>query len=283
MGAAVRAVEIFDRAGGGSRTGSSSNSSSSGSGSIGAIVGGLVFLVIVGFIGYLAYRRFKAKSPGQAAALAGGAAALLAAGTALAKKAKADMDKGNNPFQGLASKFPGLSGLGGTGSVESIKAHDPTFDEVSFLASAEKAFFIVQQAWTEQKPELSRQVMADGLWQQHRTQIDDMKAKGKRDQMDDLAINSTRVASAGSSDSKDTITVRFAAHCRDYEVDLKTGKSSRRADHEDREWAENWTFQRSATATPRRFRIRSTISPARWKISRTSAWRPRRTPSTRSM
>lgn len=247
---AIRAVEIIDRAGGSSRTRSSSRSSSSrGSGSIGAIFGGLVFLAFVGVIGYFAYRRFKAKSPAQAAALAGGAAALLAAGTALAKKAKDEMDKGNNPFQGLASKIPGLSGVGGAGGIDAIKAHDPNFDQVAFLASTEKAFFIVQQAWTEQKPELSRQVMADGMWQQHKTQIDDMKAKGKRDQMDDLAITSARVASAGTSESKHTITVRFDAHCRDYEVDLKTGKASRRADKEDREWAENWTFQRSATAT----------------------------------
>ena len=249
--AAIRLGVLFDRAGGSKRTRSSSSGSSSrGSSSIGGIVSGLVFLSIVGVIGYFVFRRFKAKNPAQAASLAGGATALFAAGAALAKKAKDEMDKGNNPLQGLTSKIGGLAGVGGPGGgVDAIKAHDPNFDQVAFLASTEKSFFLVQKAWTEQKPEFSRQVMADGVWQQHKTQIEDLRAKGKRNQLDDLAINSARITSAGSSGSKDTITVRFDAHCRDFDVDLETGKSSRRTDKDDRDWAENWTFQRASTAT----------------------------------
>ncbi|MDB5066799.1 MAG: hypothetical protein JWM18_3233, partial [Chloroflexi bacterium] len=35
-----------------------------------------------------------------------------------------------------------------------ITAHDPAFDETAFLGDAERAFFVVQQAWTELKPDL---------------------------------------------------------------------------------------------------------------------------------
>ena len=207
-----------------------------------------MFLALVGVVGYFVFRRFKAKNPTHAAALTGGAAALFAAGTALAKKAKGEMDKGNNPLQGLLGKVQGAAGTG-AGGVDAIIAHDPKFDQTAFLASTEKSFFLVQKAWIEQKPELSRQVMADGLWQQHKAQIEDIKAKGRRNQLDDLVINSSRIAMAGSTESKDTIAVRFEAHCRDYDVDLQSGKEVRRGDKDAEAWAEVWTFQRSATST----------------------------------
>ena len=50
------------------------------------------------------------------------------------------------------------------------------------------SFFIVQEAWSERKPEMSRQVMADGLWQQHRDQIQGYVDGHKRNMLDYLAV-----------------------------------------------------------------------------------------------
>ena len=52
-----------------------------------------------------------------------------------------------------------------------IAAHDPGFSREVFLEQVQAVFFVVEGAWTQRKPEVSRQVMADGLWQQHRVRV----------------------------------------------------------------------------------------------------------------
>jgi predicted lipid-binding transport protein (Tim44 family) len=139
--------------------------------------------------------------------------------------------------------------LPGPGGLDSIRQHDPAFDENAFLASAERAFFLVQKAWSEQKPELSRQVMADGVWQQHKSQIEAQQAAGTRNQLDGLAVGSAQVISAQSDQSFDTCTVRFLAASADYDVN-QAGKVVR-GDRQVRQWVEDWVFQRSSSATTR--------------------------------
>ena len=70
-----------------------------------------------------------------------------------------------------------------------IKAHDPGFDLEQFTQQVQRSFFIVQEAWSERKPEMSRQVMADGLWQQHRDQIQGYVDGHKRNMLDYLAVS----------------------------------------------------------------------------------------------
>lgn len=121
------------------------------------------------------------------------------------------------------------------------------FDREAFLEQAQRGFFIVEEAWTERKPTLSRRVMAEGLWQQHRVQINGYVAEHKRNVLGDLAVGNMDIVSATSDASYDTITVRVRAACRDYDVN-DAGKVVRR-NKEVGEWAEDWTFQRSSKAT----------------------------------
>ena len=102
--------------------------------------------------------------------------------------------------------------------IDAIRAHDPAFDESAFLADTQRAFFVVQEAWTQLKPETSRRVMADGLWQQHKVQIEQYVAEHKRNVLEDLAVGDVSVASAHSDDTYDTITVRLLAACADYDI-----------------------------------------------------------------
>ena len=141
------------------------------------------------------------------------------------------------------------AGSDATAGVAAIQQHDPAFNEAAFLASAERAFFLVQKAWTEQKPELSRQVMADGVWQQHKSQIEGQEAAGTRNLLDGLAVGSADFLSAGSDQSYDTVTVRFLAASADYDVN-PSGKVVR-GDRQIRQWTEDWIFQRSSSATTR--------------------------------
>lgn len=131
-----------------------------------------------------------------------------------------------------------------------ITAHDPAFDESAFLGEAERAFFVVQQAWTELKPDLSRRVMADGIWQQHKAQIEGYVAQGRRNVLEQLAVGSARIIGAHSDQSYDTLTLRFLAACADYDVDVKSGKVVR-GNRSVEQWTEDWVFQRASSATTR--------------------------------
>jgi predicted lipid-binding transport protein (Tim44 family) len=128
-----------------------------------------------------------------------------------------------------------------------IKAHDPGFDLEQFTQQVQRSFFIVQEAWSERKPEMSRQVMADSLWQQHRDQIQGYIDGHKRNMLDYLAVSNVWPVAASSDSTHDAITVRIMAACADYDVDDKNGRVVR-GDHQVQQWAEDWTFQRSSQA-----------------------------------
>lgn len=129
-----------------------------------------------------------------------------------------------------------------------ITAHDPGFEQEPFLEQVQRTFFIVQEAWSQRKPEMSRQVMADGLWQQHKVQIQGYVDAHKRNVLEDLAVGNLAIIAAHSDANYDTITVRVAAACADYDVDDSSGNVVR-GNKRVEQWAEDWTFQRSSSAT----------------------------------
>jgi predicted lipid-binding transport protein (Tim44 family) len=132
--------------------------------------------------------------------------------------------------------------------IAAIQAHDPDFDQAAFLAEVERCFFVVQQAWCERKPELSRRVMADGIWQQHKVQIDQYTAQHRRNMLDNLSIGNATVVAAHTDQSYDTVTVRILAASADYDVDDQSGKVVR-GSRDVNQWTEDWIFQRSSEAT----------------------------------
>ena len=153
-------------------------------------------------------------------------------------------------FRGDTLPGTDAAALGGSSVGEgmaAIRAHDPAFDDSAFTARVERTFFIVQEAWTELKPELSRQVMADGIWQQHQAQIEQYRAQGRRNVLENLAIASCTVVAAHTDQTYDTITTRIHAACADYDVDER-GRVVR-GNRSVNEWTEDWVFQRSSSAT----------------------------------
>jgi len=135
--------------------------------------------------------------------------------------------------------------------LESIRAHDPDFDDSAFVADVERSFFVVQQAWSERKPELSRRVMADGVWQQHRMQIEQYQQQHRRNMLDNLSIGNATIVAAHTDQSYDTVTVRIHAACADYDVDDSSGKVVR-GNRDVREWTEDWVYQRASDATTKK-------------------------------
>lgn len=155
---------------------------------------------------------------------------------------------GGTPGAGYPSPPPPMQSV--AAGLAAIRAHDPAFDETRFINLAQREFFVVQEAWSECKPELSRRVMADTLWDQHRTQIAGYVERHQRNMLDDLAVASATIIDAGSDGPKDHIMLRFHAASADYDVDTTTGKVVR-GNRDVREWYENWLFERSSSAVTR--------------------------------
>ena len=128
-----------------------------------------------------------------------------------------------------------------------IKAKDPRFDRDVFLAQVQRTFFLVEEAWTQRNSDMSRQVMADGLWQQHRFQIESYRNGGKRNVLDGLTVDSITILAVHTDSNYDTIAVRILAMSSDYDVDDR-GRVVR-GSRDAQQWAEDWTFQRAASAT----------------------------------
>jgi predicted lipid-binding transport protein (Tim44 family) len=148
--------------------------------------------------------------------------------------------------------FPGTSTPGShQDDVESglaaLAAKDPRFEASVFLDQVQRAFFLVEEAWSERNSDLSRQVMADGLWQQHRFQIESYRSGGKRNLLDGLSVLSVTILAVHLDVQYDTITTRILASSADYDVN-DAGKVLR-GSRSPAQWAEDWTFQRAAGAT----------------------------------
>jgi predicted lipid-binding transport protein (Tim44 family) len=125
-----------------------------------------------------------------------------------------------------------------------IKAHDPSFDEDAFLATAERCFFAVEEAWSQQRPELSQPVMSDDAWQRQKAEIDSYRSSGRRGVLDNLTVAKATIVAAGSADGRDEVTVRFRAASANYDVDIASGKVVH-GNHHMAFWEQDWVFQRS--------------------------------------
>ncbi len=129
-----------------------------------------------------------------------------------------------------------------------IGAHDPGFDEDAFLATAERCFFAVEEAWSQQRPELSKPVMTEDAWQRQKADIEGCRRAGTRNVLENLTVAKATILAAESDDAHDVITVRFRAASANYDVDAASGRVTR-GNHEMAFWEQDWVFQRSGQAT----------------------------------
>jgi predicted lipid-binding transport protein (Tim44 family) len=228
-----------------------------GGGAIGFIILVVIVLVVIGIVFALRSRRRGGGGfGGPAEAHATGYSGSGAPGGTAAAPAPMPWSGSEEPAINSVrgDLFPGSDGAAhaGTSPVQEglaeIKAHDPAFNEEVFLESVQRAFFVVQEAWTERKPEMSRQVMADGIWQQHRVQIQQYVNEHKRNVLEDLAVGDLQIIAAHSDQTYDTITTRVLAACADYDVSDDHNKVVR-GNKQVGQWQEDWTWQRSSEAT----------------------------------
>jgi predicted lipid-binding transport protein (Tim44 family) len=149
----------------------------------------------------------------------------------------------SDPTPGSSPDAP--SGRAIDEALAALIERDPTFALDPFLGACTETFMIAQRAWTEREPELTRAVFQDVIWEEHRSQIERFVDEGKRNVIEQLAVDDVQVVAVGREHDLDAITVRFFARCADYDVDV-TGPEPVivRGTTKVEEWAEDWVFQR---------------------------------------
>ncbi|HEV3233779.1 MAG TPA: TIM44-like domain-containing protein [Candidatus Dormibacteraeota bacterium] len=121
---------------------------------------------------------------------------------------------------------------------------DPTFDQEAFLEQTRATFYTVKRAWAELRPEISRHVMAEDLWQTQKAQIEVLRLDGCRSVLDGISVIDAHLGEALTIGTDDRVEVVLDVAGHDYVVRESTGAVVR-GDPEESSWSETWTMQRS--------------------------------------
>ena len=167
-------------------------------------------------------------------------------------------------YRGLSSRKSGGSGTSddarlapGAGvdaaavqsGVAALQARDPNFNPQVFIDRAQTTFFVLQNAWMARNLEPARIYLSDAIYHRWKLQVEQFVALHKRDVLEDLAVNGCAIAKVASDANFDSVTVRFDAIAKDYEVD-DAGKMLS-GDKTIQPFTEFWTFIRSQAARTR--------------------------------
>ena len=74
-----------------------------------------------------------------------------------------------------------------------IQAKDPDFDPETFERRIRGAFTKIQQQWCQQNLDPVMSWLSDGVAERWQVLLDEQKARGERDQIDDLHISAVKL------------------------------------------------------------------------------------------
>ncbi len=127
-------------------------------------------------------------------------------------------------------------------AMDALKQRDPGFSKENFLQKVNRAFILLQDAWSNQDLTSVNQFISDGIDERFSLQIEMQKAEGYRNRMLNISVQSSRIVGVFSDSHFDTIHVEITARADDTDIDLKTGKLIRK--NTSAPFTEYWSFLR---------------------------------------
>jgi predicted lipid-binding transport protein (Tim44 family) len=127
-------------------------------------------------------------------------------------------------------------------SLEAVRRSDPHFDPDLFREGAQDTFFKIQAAWMRQDLSLVDGLIGDDLASEYRRQLEEMKARGVINRLENIAVRSVEIIDAGCDRGFAWITVKFTANLLDYTVNAQTGEVVEGDPATPVKFEENWTF-----------------------------------------
>jgi len=205
-----------------------------GAGGLGGGGFGMLDIVLLGGLGYLAYRFFVKRRQEPAAWSPQGAGTIpgsYAASGAVADTAGEDHAKG----------------------IEYIRRMDPAFDEKAFGETASDAFFRLQGGWTRRDLSPVTGLLTDEMRATLQGDADALKANGQFNRLENISVRNVEITEAWQESGQDYVTVLFQANLLDYTTD-EAGKVLSGSDTIPVKFEEFWTFTRP-------------VGPGAWRLS----------------
>jgi uncharacterized tellurite resistance protein B-like protein len=131
-----------------------------------------------------------------------------------------------------------------------LQRNDPRFEEASFYRRVEAAFHKIQTAWSEQRLELVRPFVSDGIFERFSLQLREQQDQGWRNKVDSVKVKSVRLVEMNSDIHFEIATLRIQASAIDQKVSLQDGNPLGRRKSAPQEFIEFWSFiRRKGTQT----------------------------------
>ncbi len=218
-------------------------------GLLGGVLGGMLFgsmfgmggsgmgilpLLILGFIGYMFYKKIVSRPRGSSS-----------------PGFQPPPSSGGNPLSGSGQSpdatpppVPPIQEQTLDDGLNQIRQADPSFDPSYFKEIASDVFFKIQAGWMRRDLSSHGHLLGDTLAKEYEEHFSEMRAKGELNKLESIAIRKIEIVDAGSDGREDFVTVLFTANLLDYMVDENSGDVISGSRTEPVKFAERWTWAR---------------------------------------
>jgi predicted lipid-binding transport protein (Tim44 family) len=139
--------------------------------------------------------------------------------------------------------MPDIAPASGVGQgIEAVRRSDPHFDPDLFREGAQDIFFKIQAAWMRQDLSPADGLIGDDLAAEYRRQMEEMKARGVVNRLENIAVRSVEIIDAGLDRGQAWVTVKFTANLLDYTVNSQSGEIIEGDPATPVKFEESWTF-----------------------------------------
>lgn len=128
--------------------------------------------------------------------------------------------------------------------VSHVRQMDAGFDPARFGEPATDVFFRIQGAWMARDMSSVRSVLTEELHATLQAQCDQLRAQGRINRLENIAVRSVDVTEAWQESGQDFVTVRFLANLLDFTTDESGSRVIEGSRTEPVKFEEYWTFTR---------------------------------------
>jgi predicted lipid-binding transport protein (Tim44 family) len=201
---------------------------------------GLMDILLVAGLGYLAFAFFRRRQPEPAYAGVPGRAAWSPTETAMPER---PMAMGSAAGTALGPAV-GVVDEDLDRGIAAIRTMDPAFTPVRFAELSREAFFRIQSAWTARDLGPVRADLTDEMAGTLESDLSRLKTLRRVNRLDKLSVETAEATEAWQEYGQDFVTVRFRASVLDYTVDETTGAVVEGSNSVPTGFEEYWTFVR---------------------------------------
>ena len=209
---------------------------------------GLLDLVLIGALAFLAISYFRRRQ--ATPAMAGGGVSPWGPAGGSAYSGREPAPEPAHPGSGPATATLDPDAEDRERGVGAIRVLDPGFDPQAFALRARDVFVGVQVAWNARDIGPVRADLTDELAAGLEADIARLRSERRLNRLERLEVTSAEVTEAWQERGRDFVTVRLAARGIDYTLDEASGSVLAGSRTETTTFQEFWTFTREVGPNP---------------------------------